>query len=100
PVARGPGPLGLDPTVCPEPTLAILLHPQRDVSKVWAEGISIGITKVKRNPPEALDPKIKSNNSLNTIFAKMEAIKLGVFEGVLTNLRGHLTEGTTSNIFF
>ncbi len=99
-VARGPGPLGLDPTVCSTPTLALILHPSRNVQAVWAEGISIGITKIKRNPPEALDPAIKSNNSLNTILAKIEAMKMKVFEGVLTNLKGKLTEGTTSNIFF
>jgi branched-chain amino acid aminotransferase len=99
-VARGPGPLGLDPSVCPQPTLAMMLHPKRDVHRYWTEGITIGITKVRRNPPEALDPQIKSNNSLNTIFARMEAQKMGVFEGVLLNLQGHLTEGTTSNVFF
>jgi branched-chain amino acid aminotransferase len=99
-VARGPGPLGLDPTVCPEPTLVLLLHPNRDVQKVWREGISIGITNVRRNHPMCLDPQIKSNNSLNTILAKMEAMKMKVFEGILPNLEGYLTEGTTSNIFF
>ncbi|OGR92678.1 MAG: hypothetical protein A2992_10250 [Elusimicrobia bacterium RIFCSPLOWO2_01_FULL_59_12] len=99
-IARGPGPLGLDPSVCPNPTLVVLLHPPRDLRRCWAEGISIGITKIRRTPPEALDPQIKSNNSLNTILAKMEAIKMGVFEAALLNLRGYLTEGTTSNIFF
>jgi branched-chain amino acid aminotransferase len=99
-IARGPGPLGLDPTVCPTPTLALLLHPKRDVERYQREGISIGITKIRRNHPDTLDPQIKSNNSLNTILAKMEGDKMGVFEAVLLNLDGYLTEGTTSNIFF
>ena len=99
-VARGPGPLGLNPYVCPEPTLVMMLHPKRDLSRYQREGISIGITRVRRNPPEALDPQIKSNNSLNTILARMEAEKMKVFEAVLLNLEGYLTEGTTSNIFF
>lgn len=99
-VARGPGPLGLDPRVCPTPTLVLLLHPPRDVQRYWREGISIGITHVRRNHPLCLDPQIKSNNSLNTILARVEADRMGVFEGVLLNLAGQLTEGTTSNLFF
>jgi len=99
-VARGPGPLGLDPSVCPKPTLVILLHPARPLEKLWKNGISIGIVRVRRNHPRCLDPQIKSNNSLNTILAKMEAKKMKVFEAVLLNLDGYLTEGTTSNIFF
>jgi branched-chain amino acid aminotransferase len=99
-IARGPGPLGLDPTVCPHPTLVMLLHPKRDVTRYQRNGISIGITAIRRNHPRCLDPIIKSNNSLNTILAKMEAQKMGVFEAVLLNLDGYLTEGTTSNIFF
>jgi branched-chain amino acid aminotransferase len=99
-ISRGPGPLGLDPTVCPKPTLAMLLHPERPLEKLWKEGVSIGIPQVRRNHPACLDPQIKSNNSLNTILAKIEAKRMGVFEAVLLNLAGHLTEGTTSNIFF
>jgi branched-chain amino acid aminotransferase len=99
-VSRGPGPLGLDPTVCPQPTLVMLLHPERPVKKLRAIGVSIGIPKVRRNHPLCLDPQIKSNNQLNTILAKMEGKKMGVFETVLLNLEGFLTEGTTSNLFF
>jgi branched-chain amino acid aminotransferase len=99
-ISRGPGPLGLDPSLCPDPTLVMLLHPARDFRTFWAKGVNIGIVSVRRNPPEALDPQIKSNNSLNTILAKMESKRMQVFEGVLTNLQGYLTEGTTSNLFF
>lgn len=98
-VSRGPGPLGLDPSVCPKPTLVMLLHPERPLAKIWREGVSIGIPRIRRNHPACLDPQIKSNNSLNTILAKTEAKAMGVFEAVLLNLDGHLTEGTTSNIF-
>jgi branched-chain amino acid aminotransferase len=99
-IARGPGPLGLDPAVCPKPTLVMLLHPHRPVEKLWKTGVSIGIPEIRRNHPKCLDPQIKSNNSLNTILAKVEGKRLGVFEAVLLNLDGHLTEGTTSNLFF
>lgn len=99
-LSRGPGPLGLDPALSPKPTLAMMLHPERPVFKYQQEGVSIGIPKVRRNHPQCLDPQIKSNSSLNTILAKMEAKRMKVFEAVLLNLDGHLTEGTTTNIFF
>jgi branched-chain amino acid aminotransferase len=78
----------------------MLLHPERPVERLRKIGVSIGIPNVRRNHPRCLDPQIKSNNSLNTILAKMEAKKMGVFEAVLLNLDGYLTEGTTTNIFF
>ena len=99
-LSRGPGPLGLDPALCPKPTLALLLHPDRRVEALRGAGASVGIPRIRRNHPRCLDPQIKSNNSLNTIFAKMEAKRLKVFEAVLLNLDGFLTEGTTSNLFF
>ena len=99
-IARGPGPIGLNPAVCPRPTLVMLPLPYRDVTPIWKRGITIGITAIRRNHPLCLDPQIKSNNSLNTILARIEAEKMRVFEGVLTNLDGYLTEGTISNVFF
>lgn len=99
-VSRGPGALGLDPAVCPKPLLVMLLHPGRRIDALREKGVSIGIPDVRRSHPRCLDPQIKSNNSLNTILAKMEAKRMGVFEAVLLNLSGQLTEGTTSNIFF
>ncbi len=77
-----------------------MLHPVRDVEKWQKQGVSLGIAIVRRTPRESLDPQIKSNNCLNTIIAKMEAKTLGVFEALLLNFSGHLTEGTTTNLFF
>src|SRR4051812_31547243 len=39
-VSRGPGPLGLDPAVCPRPTLAMLLHPARPLARIHRDGLS------------------------------------------------------------
>lgn len=77
-----------------------MLHPHRSFKKIWDAGISIGIVRTRRNHPACLNPRLKSNNSLNTILAKMEAQHMRVFEGILLNLDGYLSEGTTSNIFF
>lgn len=99
-VSRGPGAIGLDPRLCKTPTLVMLTLPPRPVAQLQQDGVSIGIVRVRRNHTLCLDPRIKANNSLNTIFARVEATRMKVFEGVLTNLEGHLTEGTISNLFF
>lgn len=99
-ISRGAGPLGLNPDLCPRPLLVILPHPTRPLEALRAKGIAMGIVKVRRNHPQCLDPRIKSNNALNTVQARREATRLEVQEALLLNLDGFLAEGTISNIFF
>ena len=99
-VSRGSGEIGLDPALCKTPTLVIIAKefvPYPD--SFYSEGISIAIVQTRRNLPEALPPDVKSLNFLNNILAKMEAIAVGAYEGVMLNHRDELTEGTTSNLF-
>ncbi|MFQ5654283.1 MAG: aminotransferase class IV [Planctomycetota bacterium] len=100
-VTRGEGPLGLDPGLCPRPRLVVFgwpIPPGRHPHA--AEGVDIVITSIRRNPPGALDPHIKSGNSLNNILAYREVRDRGAFEGVLLTLDGAVAECTTSNIFW
>ncbi len=100
-VSRGAGPPGLDPDLCPTPTLTVMTRPfQGYPEKMYDAGISIALVKVRKNLPEALDPGIKSTNFLNNILAKIEAKEAGADEGILLNHNGFLTEGTVSNLFF
>jgi branched-chain amino acid aminotransferase len=99
-VSRGSGEIGLDPALCKIPTLVIIAKaflPYPD--SFYSEGISIAIVQTRRNLPAALPPEVKSLNFLNNILAKMEAIAVGAYEGVMLNHRDELTEGTTSNLF-
>ncbi len=100
-ISRGAGPPGLDPDLCPSPTLTVMTRPFKGYpEKMYNEGISITLVKVRKNLPDALDPGIKSTNFLNNILAKIEAKKTGADEGILLNHDGFLTEGTVSNLFF
>jgi branched-chain amino acid aminotransferase len=47
-----------------------------------------------------LDPAMKSTSMQSLVRARMDAKRLGVFEGVLLNAHGDVTEGTVSNLFF
>jgi len=100
-LSRGPGPIGLDPALCPKPTLVIISNAFRDYPKhYYQKGVKIAIVDVRRNFSGALNPKIKSHNFLNNILAKIESKKRGVYEAVMLNYRGYIAEGTISNVFF
>jgi len=100
-ISRGVGEIGLDPALCPSPTVVIMTKPLvAPSSRVYEEGITLIIAKTKRNLPAALSPHIKSTNFLNNIMAKREAIAAGVFDCILLNWENSITECTVSNVFF
>jgi branched-chain amino acid aminotransferase len=100
-VSRGPGPIGLDPGLCPKPTFVIMTKKLKDYPKNYYEkGVSISVSRTRRNFKSALDPQIKSLNFLNNILATIESIDAGTHEAVMLNYKGYIAEGTTSNIFF
>jgi branched-chain amino acid aminotransferase len=100
-ISRGAGGIGLDPSLCPTPTIVIMAQPLKPPPKErYRTGVSLIVAKTRRNLPSALDPQIKATNFLNNIQAKREAISAGVFDSVLLNWESHLTECTVSNLFF
>lgn len=99
-VSRGPGEIGLDPALCPEPTVVIIAKEFSEYpAAMYEDGIKVSVVKTRRNHPECLDPAIKSTNFLNNIFAKVEAKKAGAYEGIMLNHAGQVAEGTISNVF-
>jgi len=100
-ISRGPGPIGLDPGLCKEPTVVIITREfKKYADELYAEGVKLMIAETRRNLKEALDPQIKSLNFLNNIMAKREAIAEGAYEAIMLNHEGKLTECTVSNLFF
>lgn len=100
-ISRGAGDIGLDPALCPTPTVVIMakpLHPP--TPEQYRTGVSLIVAKTRRNLPSALSPQIKATNFLNNILAKREAIAAGAFDSILLNWESHLTECTVSNLFF
>ena len=99
-ISRGDGDIGLDPALCPAPTMVILTRPFKDYPpELYANGVSVAIVQTRRNHPLALDPAIKGTNFLNNILAKIESLKTGAYEGIMLNWKGYVAEGTISNIF-
>jgi branched-chain amino acid aminotransferase len=99
-ISRGEGEIGLDPALCPQPTVVVMAKPSLSYpARHYQEGVALRIVSTRRNLSTALPPRIKSLNFLNNILAKREAIEALAFDGVLLNADGHLTECTASNIF-
>jgi branched-chain amino acid aminotransferase len=99
-VSRGPGPIGLDPALCREPTLIIIPRVFNGyAAAAIRRGLKIAIVSVRRISPDMLNPQIKSMNFLNNIMAKIQAKRVRADEGLMLSRDGCLSEGSISNIF-
>jgi branched-chain amino acid aminotransferase len=99
-ISRGPGEIGLDPDLCSEPTFVIVANQFHDYPpELFENGVKVAVVGTRRNHPDCINPAIKSTNSLNNIFAKIEAKKAGAYEGIMLNHEGLVAEGTICNVF-
>lgn len=100
-ISRGAGDIGLDPALCPTPTVVIMTKPLHPPPlEQYRIGVNLIVARTRRNLPSALSPQIKATNFLNNILAKREAIAAGAFDSILLNWESHITECTVSNLFF
>lgn len=99
-VSRGEGPIGLDISLCPQPTVLIVTEPPHICPQNWyLQGISVVIVSHRRIPDVCIPSSIKSCNYMVNILAQNEARIKGAQEGIMLNMEGYITEGTISNIF-
>jgi len=100
-VTRGEGDLGLDPRKCTAGATVIIIADKIKLypEKLYKEGLEIITVPTLRNPPEAVNPQIKSLNYLNNILAKIEATNSGYEEAIMLDSLGYVAECTGDNIF-
>lgn len=97
-VTRGVGDLGLNPKLCPKPTVIIIAASIKLYApELYQRGLDMVTCATRRIAPGALSPAIKSLNYLNNILAKIEAGNAG--EGLMLNEQGYVAECTGDNIF-
>jgi len=100
-VTRGPGPMSLLPDACDGPRMVVYVLPLRLPPEEHREnGIEISVPSRLRNDQRALAPSAKTGNYLNNLLALVEAKRAGGEDAVMVNVSGHVTEGTTSNVFW
>lgn len=82
-------------------TLIILVRPYLYLSspEKIEKGLSAKTVTIRRVGSQALDPRIKSNNYLNIILAKMDATAAGCDAGLILDDQGRVCEGPGYNVF-
>jgi len=99
-VTRGAGGLGLNPYLCPKPSMFIIASTiQLYPDEYYKNGLAIITCATRRPSPTALLPQVKSLNYLNNIMAKVEAIQANALEAVMLNEQGYVAECTGDNLF-
>jgi branched-chain amino acid aminotransferase len=89
---------GMDPRLNQTgPTLIVLAEHK---APVYAKtGLTLITSKMRRPPPEVLDPRIHHANLLNSILAKIEANDAGADDALMLDTRGFLAETNATHIF-
>ena len=89
---------GMDPRLNQAgPTLIVLAEHKLPV---YAKtGIRLITSSYRRPGPDVLDPKIHSNNLLNSILAKMQANVAGVDDALMLDDRGFIAETNATHVF-
>lgn len=101
-VTRGSGAIGLDVRLAQTPRWVLLVRelaaPALHTGKT---GLRLHVaTRLRRNPPNALDPAWKTGNYLNNLLCLQEAQAAGADDVVMLDQHGRVTEASTSNVFF
>jgi branched-chain amino acid aminotransferase len=89
---------GMDPRLNQAgPTLIVLAEYK---APVYAKtGLRLVTSKMRRPPPEILDPQIHHANLLNSILAKIEANNAGADDALMLDTRGFVAETNATHIF-
>jgi len=99
-VTRGPGDLGVDPSLCKDPTLIIIAEPMHSaLGPREPKVVQLIMSSVRRDSVAATSHEIKSLNYLNSILAKLEANHAGADDAILLDQRGFVSEASVANIF-
>ena len=89
---------GMDPRLNRAgPTLIVLAEHK---APVYARtGLTLITSRIRRPPPEILDPRIHHANLLNSILAKIEANNAGADDALMLDTRGFVAETNATHIF-
>jgi branched-chain amino acid aminotransferase len=89
---------GMDPRLNQSgPTLIVLAEHK---PPVYAKtGLSLITSKMRRPPPEILDPRIHHANLLNSILAKIEANNADADDALMLDTQGFVAETNATHIF-
>lgn len=100
-ITRGRGEIGFQRELTNDLTCLIIGREFSGFDKChYQQGIALRVAQIRRNAPEAINPKIKSISNLNSLLGKLEAKTAGAFEVIMLNNKDQICEGASSNIFW
>ncbi|PCI27204.1 MAG: branched-chain amino acid aminotransferase [SAR324 cluster bacterium] len=100
-VTRGKGQIGFHRSMENDLTYLIIANEYKGFEdSLYQVGIESKVAQIRRNAPEAINPKIKSISNLNSLLGKLEAKVERVLEVIMLNNKDHVCEGASSNIFW
>jgi branched-chain amino acid aminotransferase len=89
---------GMDPRLNQSGPTVIILAEHK--APVYAKtGLTLITSKLRRPPPEVLDPRIHHANLLNSIVAKIEANNAGADDALMLDINGFIAETNATNLF-
>src|SRR5207237_4151263 len=89
---------GMDPRLNQSaPTLIVLAEHKAPVYTKM--GLTLITSKIRRPPPQVLDPRIHHANLLNSILAKIEANNAGADDALMLDTRGFVAETNATHVF-
>ncbi len=89
---------GMDPRLNQSGATLIVLAEHKP--PVYAKtGLTLITSKMRRPPPEILDPRIHHANLLNSILAKIEANNAGVDDALMLDTHGFVAETNATHVF-
>jgi len=98
-VTRGVGSAGLAPPPSPEPTIVVAVAPPPTFSpEVYANGIAVHVASGRRNE-RAMTANLKTIAFTESVVALAEARAAGADDAIFLDTEGHVSEGTSSNVF-
>jgi branched-chain amino acid aminotransferase len=100
-VTRGIGEFGLAPEPADAPRLIILVRPLDPLpAALYEKGLHLAVVPTRRLHQRTVDPRAKTGNYLNSVLALGEAKAAGADDAIFLDLEGHITECSSSNVFF
>src|SRR3954468_19124514 len=96
-ITRGFGGPGIDPRLCPVPSLVVSAYPFPPF--LGADPIKLFTSAIVRKAPRSLGAHVKSLNYLDAIVAKQQAGELGLHDAVMLDSLGAVAECTGANLF-
>src|SRR5690349_23433993 len=96
-ITRGFGGPGIDPRLCPVPSLIVSAYPFPPF--LGSDPIKLFTSAIVRKAPRSLGAHVKSLNYLDAVVAKQQAVELGLHDAVMLDHLGAVAECTGANLF-